>query len=182
MPYIPGVIAPLPQGTPLTTRQQKINYYANILAKVPGTYQGNYKQYDGYTWSDLYLAVAAQNSGADPLKLADAVLGLYGAQKLGVGLQAAGNGLGQFITQTENAAANTNFAAGAPYVKDIPNIPNPLSGLAAIGDFFSRLTQANTWMRVLEIGVGVILVAVALNKLLGNPAGKAVDVAAKAVP
>lgn len=82
------------------------------------------------------------------------------AASLAKGISAAEVGTGQFINQAQNALQTANY---------LP--PNPLSGLASIGDFFSRLTQVNTWMRVLEIGVGIVLVAVALNKLLGNPAG-----------
>lgn len=59
------------------------------------------------------------------------------------------------------------------------NVPG-LTGLAAIGDFFSRLTQASTWLRVAEVAVGAILLVVALNKALGNPAGKAAATVARA--
>jgi hypothetical protein len=54
-----------------------------------------------------------------------------------------------------------------------------LTGLAAVGDFFSKLGQPNTWLRVAEVTVGLVLLAVALNKVLGNPAGSAVKLAAK---
>jgi hypothetical protein len=37
-----------------------------------------------------------------------------------------------------------------------------LTGLSAIGDFFSRLTQAHTWERIAEALLGVILIAVGL--------------------
>jgi hypothetical protein len=43
--------------------------------------------------------------------------------------------------------------------------PPALSGLAAIGDFFSRLTQANTWLRVAEGALGIILIAIGLARL-----------------
>ena len=46
-------------------------------------------------------------------------------------------------------------------------IPNPLTGLAAIGDFFGRLTSANLWERVGEVVLGIILIAVGLAKLTG---------------
>jgi hypothetical protein len=51
-----------------------------------------------------------------------------------------------------------------------PKIPNPLQGLAAIGDFFQRLGQANTWVRAGEVVAGLILVAIGLNSMLkGKP-------------
>jgi hypothetical protein len=37
---------------------------------------------------------------------------------------------------------------------------NPLGGLAAVGDFFQRLTQAHTWERVGEVVLGLLLIAV----------------------
>lgn len=49
-----------------------------------------------------------------------------------------------------------------------------LSGLASIGDFFGRLTEANTWIRALELllGVGLLLVGMA-HAAGGTPAGRA---------
>ena len=41
----------------------------------------------------------------------------------------------------------------------------PLSGLAAIGNFFNSLSQASTWIRVGEVLLGLILVAVGLARL-----------------
>jgi hypothetical protein len=45
------------------------------------------------------------------------------------------------------------------------SIPNPLTGLDALGDLAQRLTQASTWLRVGEVILGLILVAVGLEKL-----------------
>lgn len=46
-----------------------------------------------------------------------------------------------------------------------------LTGLAAVGDFFSRLTQKNTWVRVGEVTVGGILLIAGLRALTsGSPA------------
>lgn len=74
--------------------------------------------------------------------------------------------------------AGATISAGATAVGGgVPSVTgtgNPLSGLAAIGDFFSRLTQGATWIRVAEVLIGAALLLGALNKALGNPAGKAV--------
>jgi hypothetical protein len=43
----------------------------------------------------------------------------------------------------------------------------PFSGVDAIGAFFNRLTEGNTWLRIGEAVLGIILVAVALGKLTG---------------
>lgn len=44
-------------------------------------------------------------------------------------------------------------------------ITSPLTGIAAIGDFFQRLTQASTWLRILEIGIGIMLTAVGIASM-----------------
>lgn len=55
------------------------------------------------------------------------------------------------------------------------SLTNPLGGLAAIGDFFNRLTQANTWIRVGEVAAGVLLLYIGLKAATsGTPAGNAV--------
>ena len=41
----------------------------------------------------------------------------------------------------------------------------PLQGIQAIGDFFQRLTQAATWLRVFEVAIGVILVGVGIASM-----------------
>lgn len=46
-----------------------------------------------------------------------------------------------------------------------PSLPNPLSGLAAIGDFFGRLTEGNTWIRIGEALLGIVLIAVGLARV-----------------
>lgn len=42
-----------------------------------------------------------------------------------------------------------------------------LSGVAAIGDFFQRLTQENTWIRVGEVTLGILLIISGIMKLSG---------------
>lgn len=61
---------------------------------------------------------------------------------------------------TKPTLANQAAAAKGPV-----SIPSPLSGLAAIGDFFSRLGRANTWIRAGEVLAGLILLAVGVAKL-----------------
>jgi hypothetical protein len=43
------------------------------------------------------------------------------------------------------------------------HISNPLGGINAIGDFFNRLTQPNTWIRVGEVAAGLLLVYLGLS-------------------
>lgn len=42
-------------------------------------------------------------------------------------------------------------------------------GLPNIGQFFSALTEGNTWLRVAEFGIGAILIIAGAMKLSGNP-------------
>ncbi len=42
------------------------------------------------------------------------------------------------------------------------------TGLATIGDFFSKLGQASTWLRVAEVLLGLGLIVVSLAKLAGD--------------
>ena len=51
--------------------------------------------------------------------------------------------------------------------------PPGLSGLAAIGDFFGRLTEANTWIRVGEFVAGALLLYIGLKAVVA-PEGKQV--------
>lgn len=44
---------------------------------------------------------------------------------------------------------------------------NALSGLSAIGDFFSRLAQANTWVRVGKVVVGGLMLIIGVSKMTG---------------
>src|ERR1700749_2683034 len=50
-----------------------------------------------------------------------------------------------------------------------------LGGINAIGDFFNRLTEANTWIRVGEVVAGVLLVYLGLKATMsGTAAGNVV--------
>lgn len=67
-------------------------------------------------------------------------------------------------------------SAGQAIGSGAPNI----AGVAAIGDFFNRLTQGNTWTRVGEVAAGLILLYLGLNATMkGTAAGNAVQGATK---
>lgn len=57
------------------------------------------------------------------------------------------------------------------------------SGINAVGDFANKLTQANTWLRIAEGLLGIVLIGVALAKLTGvdNAVKQAAVGAAKVV-
>jgi hypothetical protein len=46
-----------------------------------------------------------------------------------------------------------------------PRMPKITDPLQAIGDFFSKLGQANTWIRVGEVLLGIILLAVGAARI-----------------
>jgi hypothetical protein len=60
-------------------------------------------------------------------------------------------------------------------------VGNPLAGVAAIGDFFNRLTEGNTWLRVGEVTVGLLILYIGLNAVMkGTPVETATHTATKA--
>lgn len=65
----------------------------------------------------------------------------------------------------------TNPFAGKDIIPGLPNplnaIAAPLTGLSAIGDFFQRLTQANTWIRLGEVVLGLVLIVAGVSKMAG---------------
>ena len=80
---------------------------------------------------------------------------------------------------TSKAAAQAAYQ-GEQGVLGSGNVPLP-SGLAAIGDFFSKLGQASTWIRVAEVLLGLGLLIVGVARLAsGTPIGNAAASAGKA--
>lgn len=68
-------------------------------------------------------------------------------------------------------AAAKAFAKESVPKRVVGNVPGgssaegALSGVDAIGDFFSRLSEANTWIRVGEFAAGTLLLYVGLKGL-----------------
>jgi hypothetical protein len=89
--------------------------------------------------------------------------------------------LGPYATKAEAQAAEKK-QPGNPNSKPVIHVPvldkigQVLSGVNAIGDFFNKLSEANTWLRIAEGLLGGILIAVSLAKLSGveNVVSKAV--------
>lgn len=74
----------------------------------------------------------------------------------------ANSGWTGFPTQAlAKAFASHGVSATAKHAAS--DLPNPLTGVNAIGDFFNRLTEVNTWVRVGEVLAGVLLVYLGLN-------------------
>lgn len=83
-----------------------------------------------------------------------------------------------------NGAAPTNAGITPQRVASTAaqeaGVSNPLDFLGEIGDFFTRLTQGNTWIRIAKVLVGGVLVLVGLSHISG--ADNAVANTARKVP
>ena len=84
-----------------------------------------------------------------------------------------------FATQAEAKQFANKGPAGA--IKSVGQ--SAFSGINAVGDFANKLTQANTWLRIAEGLLGIVLIGVALAKLTGvdNAVKQAAVGAAKVV-
>ena len=88
---------------------------------------------------------------------------------------------GPFSTKAKAQAAATKshktVGQAAPNIK----LPNVLSGIDAIGNFFNKLGEKELWIRVAEVVLGLLMIGVALGKLSGIDAKitKAVNTAVK---
>lgn len=104
---------------------------------------------------------------------------------------------GPFASQAQAAAwvaahpqyfgpGKTNIAppSDTPVTSGIPGASNPLSGVEAIGNFFNKLGQKNTWIRIGEGVVALILLDVGLKAFTGHSViettGKTITGAGKA--
>jgi lysozyme-like protein len=74
----------------------------------------------------------------------------------------------KFLGEATSSASTATATEGDPITNALPNIPNPLSGLEAIGNFFNKLTDPQLWLRVLEVLAGVALLIMGLMSLSGR--------------
>jgi hypothetical protein len=80
------------------------------------------------------------------------------------------------------AAANSFISSESSTYSSGTGPANPLAGVADIGDFFHRLTESATWVRVGEVGLGVILLYAGVKALTqGSAVAKAGSSAVKPV-
>lgn len=87
----------------------------------------------------------------------------------------SGEVAGPFSNQLQaQAAANKLNATGIATPGNVAQAATNLTGLNAIGDFFQRLTQTSTWVRVAEFAAGGLLLYMGGSALLrGTAAGDA---------
>lgn len=86
---------------------------------------------------------------------------------------------GYLIWFTSNAEAQAEISSeSSAYGSGEPQ--NAIPGLTQIGDFFGRLAEGSTWIRVAEVLIGLGLIAVGLAKLAsGTGVGRVAETAAK---
>jgi hypothetical protein len=140
-------------------------YFATFKSTVTAAWVANdpsLAPYQGDSALQMYQALAAAYPGSTPLQRGATVYQAWLA-----------NGLGSTV-QKIVGAAGTALGATATGVETASYVPSWASGLAGL---LAALTSKNTWLRVVEVTIGALLLAVGLNKVLGNPAGKAVGTA-----
>ena len=71
--------------------------------------------------------------------------------------EAALKALNKVITTPEPLIPGTNI--------QVPSLPNPLSGIEAVGNFFNKLGEASTWLRIGEFILGLLLLTVGIAKI-----------------
>lgn len=117
------------------------------------TYAADFeRKFPGHDAGAGFLAYAQEHPNLTPAEAASAFALEIAFSGVDTAVQSAISKLAQVLKSTGPAAA----AAGS--------LPG-LSGVAAIGDFFNRLGQASTWIRVGEVVLGLILLAVGIAKI-----------------
>lgn len=138
------------------TKEAVLKYlgsFKGIVAAKWAVENPSIKPYVGMTAPQVYNSLAASNPGASPLLIGQQVTDIW----IGGGLA---GGIADLVTNLGNATAATEMGVTT-------GVPSPFAGIAAIGDFFNRLTQANTWVRVGETVLGILLIVSGLMKLSG---------------
>lgn len=155
----PTGAAPTGAGSFVSLNDQSESYYQAIFTQHWGAAAGK-----------AYAAYNAANPSNTPYTNAK----LFEASVFAQGLAKAIAQAGGVVAQVPGAAAKG--AANA-----VSTLTSPLSGIAAIGDFFQRLTQASTWIRAAEVLLGLGLIIVGLAELAkGTSVGRAAAKAGKA--
>lgn len=139
-------------------------------APAPGPGKGKY----WVTWKDESDGTAARNSAI-----------IWGPQASPPPQQPGWFEAGAFATKADAQAYKAAIGKGTlapPPGTPIfggQHVPNPLSGIDAVGGFFSKLGDRATWVRILKVTVGAIMIIAGLVRL-GSPAAE--KIAAKLPP
>lgn len=146
---------------------QQDAFFASYLATFKSTVSAAWVTNDpslapylGDTALQMYQALQGAYPDATPLQRGSTV---YQAWLV--------NGVGSAVQQI-TGAAGTALGATATGVETASYLPSWSTGLA---NLLGALLSKNTWLRVVEVTIGALLLAFGLNKALGNPAGKTVS-------
>lgn len=148
-----------PAGGATGTRNDQINYYVNLLnSQFPGNLTGRNE-----TLAEYYVQYLESHPSADPGFTYDSVVArLQAFQSIPGNL---GGDIGTALQKTGQVSQSIGPAAGAA----AQNLQVPgLSGIDAIGNFFNKLGQKNTWIRIGEGIVAIILLDVGLKAFTGK--------------
>ena len=180
---VPGQNTPgnIDQAAPGASRAQQVTTYANDLAQVKGTYQGDTASLKGLTWSAVYKKLAAANPTADPHTLAQAVLGASVAQGLGQDAALVGGTLNQYVAAAGKASAGIgNTPVGHAVQAAGSAVATAVSPITSVVGLVNALGDKNLWIRVAKVSIGGTILIVGLVKLTGADK-KIGGMAAKAV-
>lgn len=108
----------------------------------------------------VFTKVWVQDKGID----SDTFLGPYATE---ADAKKAAEGIVGTKTLTGWRGLVAELQVGATAVKSVGGLGNPLSGIDAIGNFFDKLGQANTWERAGLVLLGIILIGVGAARITG---------------
>lgn len=145
---MPTLVGP---GGPSLVGNGTATYYQSLFTTQYGSAAGA-----------AYASYNAANPGNSAYANAEAFLEIILVHGLDTAISEGIGGAGSALGQAPGAVAEA-----------ASKLPDPLTGINAIGDFFQRLTQGNTWIRVAEFLLGLGLIVVGLAKLAsGTAAGR----------
>lgn len=136
----------------------------NVASRLTGGLQSNL--------TDFQSLVIAAPTSAQALADAKAEIGLNG-----FGFAISG---GPYTSKAAAQEAASSQTQTQQQQNQAGQIPNPLSGLTQIGNFFGALTQAATWIRLAKVVFGGGLLIIGLAHITG--ASNSLATAARKVP
>lgn len=138
-------------GPPGSTRADQIAAIAQYIKSRIGGNSGDAYAADWTSYANKHPNISVKKAFVG-WYLSRAQIGKALGQSLGQAVGEAGKAINQIVKGTGAGLA-------------------PLGGIAGIGDFFGRLTEASTWIRVAEVLAGGLILYLGLKAVV-TPAGK----------
>lgn len=169
---IPGVTAPDPglkdYWVLLEGRGQGQNLYIeqNGDRPTPSSPYMSFSVHGPYTLQQA--ANYAKSLGGETVDLVNSAGTPIGTVDVTKSVATQSGNIGPTVENTSGSSENARVkAAGGTTGTPLPSIPNPLDALKSIGDFFGRLTEASTWIRIGKVLVGGALLLIGLAHITG---------------